>query len=66
MAYIAKVDIRRSVSPSMAQCGDCERLPITATRERVRSHVKETGHTAWVVVEHQTQYSAKEEGGSGQ
>ncbi|MEV5819232.1 hypothetical protein AB0L22_08665 [Micromonospora haikouensis] len=61
---MAKVSIRRSTSRPMAQCENCDRLSINATRERVRRHVQQTGHTAWVVVEDQTQYSPQEDGNS--
>ncbi|WP_328344899.1 hypothetical protein [Micromonospora sp. NBC_00421] len=66
MAYIAKVDIRRGVSKGTAECENCTRLHPDSTRERVRQHVQQTGHTAWVVVEDQTRYSPKEDGGSDQ
>lgn len=59
MGYPPKVDIRHHKNPSMAQCEGCDALPINATRERVRQHVTKTGHTAWVVVEHETSYRPK-------
>ncbi len=59
MAYIAKVDIIHRDSPTFASCEGCNSLPADATRTRVRQHVAQTGHTAWVQVESDTCYRPK-------
>lgn len=59
MTYVAKVDIARGALPPAANCENCDSLPADATRERVRQHVAQTGHTAWVVVEQYTRYQPK-------
>ncbi len=52
--------IRRARTRGDARCHDCERLPVAATRSRVRQHVKQTGHTAEFVIEDLTVYIPQE------
>lgn len=39
-----------------AECNECDRLDSESTRHRVREHVKNTGHTARVVIKDVTVY----------
>ena len=50
------VDITRQRSGTTAECEGCDQLHPDSTRERVRRHVKLTGHKARVIVEDSTVY----------
>lgn len=52
----APLKITRSRSATTASCEQCDRLHPEATRERVRLHVNQTGHTAHVLIEDLTTY----------
>ena len=60
MAYHNPVRITRVRSGTTACCRDCGRLPLDSTRERVRQHVRETGHRATVTVSEITRYEPKD------
>lgn len=53
---MTKVLITRSDGLPRVTCDQCAALHPNATRERVRGHVKKTGHTVTVVVEDTTRY----------
>lgn len=52
----AKIRTSRRKLPGVASCGECDALNPGATRERVRQHVKKTGHTAFFLIEDTTMY----------
>lgn len=60
MPYVSRVDIIRRRSETMAHCDGCDINP-DSTRERVRQHVKQTGHTARVLIEDVTKYEPRQE-----
>lgn len=57
MTTRSPVIIRRDTLPSTADCADCDRLPVAATRSRARLHAREHGHVVTYTVRDVTIYT---------
>ena len=55
------VRISRFRQVTVADCEQCRGFDPDSTREQVRAHVRETGHTARVLVEEVTKYEPERE-----
>lgn len=54
---MSRLSIFRYKGQPVAECKDCDRLRPDATRERVWGHVRQTGHSVRMTVEHVTVYA---------
>lgn len=53
---MSDLDIERIAGETQAWCTECDRLNPRATRERVRLHARQTGHSTRFAVQQITAY----------
>jgi len=57
-----RLTVTRTRLPGIAECEHCDGLHPDSTRERVRVHVQQTGHTARYIIEDVTKYQPPADG----